>query len=129
MTRVHKILVVDDESTIADTVAAILKQNGLIVYVAYSGEGAIEIAAEIEPDLVLSDVVMPDKNGIEVAKSISKRFPNCKILLFSGNADLSTRVRHYDHDWEILAKPLHPCDLLAMIDEWRLSLCDVREVS
>ena len=57
----QKILVVDDEHPIADTLAAILQQNGFDVYVAYTGNRAIEIALQIEPDLLVSDVMMPDK--------------------------------------------------------------------
>jgi DNA-binding response OmpR family regulator len=88
-----KILIVDDEHPIADTLAAILQQNGFDVYVAYSGNRAIELASLIEPDLLVSDVMMPDKNGIEVAAAIKAKLPQCKTLLFSGSASATDLLK------------------------------------
>lgn len=115
-----KILVVDDEHPIADTLAAILQQNGFDVYVAYSGSRAIELALLIEPDLLVSDVMMPDKNGIEVAAAVRAKLPRCKTLLFSGSAaaaDLLKVARESGYDGDILAKPVHPSDLLVKLDD------------
>jgi DNA-binding response OmpR family regulator len=120
MARRFKILVVDDEQAIADTLAVILKQNGFDVYTAYSGNQAISLSEQIEPDSVLSDVMMPDKNGIEVASELREKFPHCKVLLFSGSAtaaDLLAKARASGYDWEILAKPVHPKDLLVRLND------------
>ena len=116
----RKILVVDDERAIADTLAAILQQNGFDVYVAYSGRRAIELAMNIEPDLMISDVMMPDKNGIEVASVVRTAIPKCKTLLFSGStshADLLEQARKSGYDGDILAKPVHPRDLLVRLGD------------
>ncbi|HKD82999.1 MAG TPA: response regulator [Candidatus Angelobacter sp.] len=116
----RKILVVDDEHPIADTLAAILQQNGFDVYVAYSGSRAIELALLIEPDLLVSDVMMPDKNSNEVAAAVRARLPHCKTLLFSGSAtaaDLLKVARESGYDGDILAKPIHPSDLLVRLDD------------
>ncbi|MGB9257180.1 MAG: response regulator, partial [Candidatus Korobacteraceae bacterium] len=72
----------------------------------------------LQPDLVISDVIMPDMNGIEAAISIRGFLPSCKILLFSGQAataDLLENARAQGHEFEILAKPVHPSDLLAKL--------------
>jgi CheY-like chemotaxis protein len=119
MAKKHKVLVVDDERAIADTLAAILNST-FEVHIAYSGHQALETAALIEPDLVLSDVMMPDKNGLEVAAEISQGFPNCKILLFSGSAStagLLLQARQSGKNWEIISKPVHPRDLLVKLDD------------
>jgi len=61
---------------------------------------------------------MPDMNGIEAAIRIRKIHPGCKILLFSGQAataDLLEKARLQGHEFEILAKPVHPQDLLAKL--------------
>jgi CheY-like chemotaxis protein len=119
MIKKYKILVVDDERAIADTLAAILNST-FEVHVAYSGRQAIDKAALIEPDLVLSDVMMPDKNGLDVATEISEEFPNCKILLFSGSAkaaDMLLQARQAGKNWEIISKPIHPHDLLVKLDD------------
>ena len=113
-----KVLVVDDERVIADTLAIILNQNGFTATAVYSGMGAIEKARSERPDLIISDVIMEDMNGIDAAINIRKFLPSCKILLFSGQAataDLLENARARGHQFEILAKPVHPQDLLAKL--------------
>jgi len=113
-----KVLVVDDEHVIADTLAIILNQHGYDASAVYTGKQAVERAQETKPDLVISDVIMPDKNGIEAAIEIRSLVPSCKILLFSGQAataDLLESARAQGHEFEILAKPVHPQDLLAKL--------------
>jgi CheY-like chemotaxis protein len=113
-----KVLVVDDERVIADTLAIILNQHGFEASAVYTGTAAVERAKIVRPDLVISDVIMPDMNGIEAAIHIRKFLPGCKILLFSGQAataDLLENARAQGHEFEILAKPVHPQDLLAKL--------------
>ena len=113
-----KVLVADDERVIADTLAIILNQSGFEATAVYSGEKAVEMARTLEPDMVISDVIMTDMNGIDAAIKIRAMLPACKILLFSGQAstaDLLDRARIKGHEFEILAKPVHPQDLLARL--------------
>jgi len=113
-----RVLVVDDERVIADTLAIILNQNGFEASAVYTGTAAVERARESQPDLVISDVIMPDMNGIEAAIRIRQILPGCKILLFSGQAataDLLEKARAQGHEFEILAKPVHPQDLLTKL--------------
>lgn len=115
------ILVVDDERVIADTLAVILTRSGFSVFAAYNAAHALELAATVRPDLLLSDVMMcPGMDGTQLAIAMVKRFPNCKILLFSGNAatsDLLYEAREAGHDFVLLEKPVHPSDLLARISQ------------
>jgi len=113
-----RVLVVDDERVIADTLTTILNQNGFDASAVYTGTDAVEHAVASRPDLVISDVIMPDMNGIEAAIRIRQVLPNCKILLFSGQAataDLLEKARAQGHEFEILAKPVYPQDLLARL--------------
>jgi len=113
-----RVLVVDDEQVIADTLARILDLNGYEASAVYSGTAAVESARSLQPDLVISDVIMQDMNGIEAAIHIRGFLPSCKILLFSGQAataDLLENARAQGHEFEILAKPVHPADLLAKL--------------
>ena len=113
-----KVLVVDDEQVIADTLAKILDINGYEASAVYSGLAAIDSARELRPDLIISDVIMQDMDGIEAAIHIREFLPSCKILLFSGQAataDLLENARAQGHEFEILAKPVHPSDLLAKL--------------
>jgi CheY-like chemotaxis protein len=110
-----KVLVVDDERVIADTVTMILNQSGFEARAVYSGEKALELAPIFEPDMLISDVIMSDLNGIDAAIRIRALLPRIKILLFSGQAataDLLERARAQGYEFEIMAKPVHPQDLL-----------------
>ena len=110
----RKVLVVDDERTITDTLAVILNQHGFDTSVAYDGEGAVECAQRITPELVIMGVIMPGMNGVEAATSIRKCLPSCKILLFSGSGRIglleSARAQGYEFEW--VGKPVHPIALL-----------------
>jgi len=111
----RRILIVDDERAIADSLAAILGPTSE-VHVAYSGRQALEIAGLVKPNVLLTDVVMPDTNGIEVASRVSDALPNCKILLFSGSVTAADLRARRCEKWEILSKPIHPRDLLFTIN-------------
>ena len=113
-----RVLVVDDEQVIADTLAKILDLNGYDASAVYTGTAAVESARSLQPDLIISDVIMPDMDGIEAAIKIRGFLPDCKILLFSGQAataDLLENARARGHEFEILGKPVHPSDLLAKL--------------
>lgn len=113
-----KVLVADDERVIADTLAMILSQSGFVARAVYSGEKAVELAADFKPDMIICDVIMAELNGIDAAIRIRAMLPNVKILLFSGQAataDLLEKARARGYDFEILAKPVHPQDLLTRL--------------
>jgi len=113
-----RVIVVDDEHVIADTLATILNRAGYEATAVYTGRQAVDLARETKPDLIVSDVIMPDMNGIEAAIVIREMLPSCKVLLFSGQAataDLLENARACGHEFEILAKPIHPQDLLAKL--------------
>lgn len=110
-----KVLVADDERVIADTLVMILNQSGFEARAVYSGEKAVELAPGYQPDMLISDVIMADLNGIDAAIRIRALLPRIKILLFSGQAataDLLEDARAKGYEFEILAKPVHPQDLL-----------------
>ena len=113
-----KVLVADDEQVIANTLAIILNQAGFEARAVFSGEKAIEALETFQPDMLISDVIMTGMTGIEAAIVTRNKLPNCKILLFSGQAataDLLEKARVQGHEFEILAKPVHPTDLLAKL--------------
>jgi DNA-binding NtrC family response regulator len=117
------VLVVDDEPIIADTLVAILKNAGFAASAAYSGETALRMALLVPPVLLLTDVVMPRMSGVELAVAVTRIIPDCKILLFSGQAvtdDLLKDARN--NQFTLLQKPVHPKDLLAKISDLGVSL-------
>ena len=114
-----RILVVDDERIIADTLAAILEQHGYHAVAAYNGQSGLEQAQALNPDLVISDVVMPGMNGTEMAIQVLQLLPSCKILLLSGQAattNLLNDAAARGYTFEIVAKPIHPHLLLEKLE-------------
>lgn len=115
MTRV---LVVDDEKNLADTLVLILQGAGFHATAAYNGDSALQRLDAVSPDIVISDVIMPGMNGIDLCAKIQLRYPNCQILLFSGQAatnELVDEARTQGFRWELLAKPIEPEDLIAKL--------------
>jgi CheY-like chemotaxis protein len=115
-----RILVVDDEKVIADTIVQILNRDGFIAEAAYGGEEAIERARRHCPDLVLSDVLMPQIDGVEAAIAIRNNCPDTRIILFSGQAatvEILARARERGHTFELLPKPIHPTQLIKHLRE------------
>ena len=113
-----KVLVVDDEHVIADTLAMILNHSGFDAKATYSGEDAVGMVAVFEPDMLMSDVIMGDMNGIDAAIQIRAMRPGIRVLLFSGQAataNLLEKAQHKGHEFDILAKPVHPQDLLTRL--------------
>ena len=114
----QRIIVIDDEVLIAETVAEILNDQGFEATPVSDGAAAIELAKTLRPDIVLSDVIMPGLNGIETGIRIREIVPDCRLILFSGQAatvDLLAKAREQGHRFDILAKPIKPEQLIAVI--------------
>jgi len=115
-----RVLVVDDEKLLADTTAAILRGAGFDAKPIYGGWQAVETARAFQPDCLLTDVKMPEMNGIELALVISRMFPATTIVLFSGQAgitDLLDQARDSGYEFPLLAKPVHPLVLIERLKD------------
>jgi DNA-binding NtrC family response regulator len=104
---------------IATSLAMILRLHGGFHARSFTNplEG-LEAARLEAPDLLISDVVMPQLSGIELAVQVRRHCPTCKVLLFSGQAATShllEAAREKGHDFEVISKPIHPADLLIKI--------------
>jgi DNA-binding NtrC family response regulator len=113
-----RVLIVDDEHMIANTLAQILNASGFEAKALFSGEHAVPEATEFQPDVLLTDVIMRGFSGIDVAMQIAEVLPACRVILFSGQAstaDLLDRAKAQGYRFEMLAKPIHPRDLLRML--------------
>ena len=110
--------VVGKEQRVVAAILIILNQAGFEARAVFSGEKAVESLDSFQPDMLISDVIMTGMTGIEAAIITRTKLPKCKILLFSGQAataDLLEKARTQGHEFEILAKPVHPTDLLAKL--------------
>ena len=119
-----RILLVDDDPDIVATLRVILQTLGHDVEVAFNGEQALEVARRFYPKLLLSDVVMPGKDGVEAAIEIRKLFPDCAVLLLSGDPqviDVLNKARAQWMNFELMAKPVEVSELIRRIER----LCNV----
>ena len=115
-----RILIVDDEQLIADTLARILNLSGFVAHAVYSGEAALEAVPSLCPHIVITDVRMPGRNGIETGILIRRQCPDTRVVLFSGQAgvgDLIDQARHDGHGFELWSKPIHPRELVKRLRE------------
>lgn len=113
-----RVLVIDDERLIADTLREILELHGLDATAHYSGESALESVETVRPDIVLSDIRMHLLDGVETATRIRALHPLCRVILFSAST-LSAANRHKIRHlgFEYLERPLHPRELLRRVME------------
>ena len=112
-------MVVDDERAIADSLARILDHHGFETRSEYSAKSALVAAEQFNPDVLVTDVVMPGLSGIDLAEWFSKARPNCRIILTSAN------LHHFDptdlpfqpaQEICFLPKPVLVSDLIDLLD-------------
>ncbi|MBS3919904.1 MAG: UDP-3-O-[3-hydroxymyristoyl] N-acetylglucosamine deacetylase [Deltaproteobacteria bacterium] len=87
-----KILIVDDEERVVQSVRGVLEDEGFRVSSAKSGEEAIEAFQRENPDVTLLDIWMPGMDGIEVLKRFKGMVPDCQVIMISGHATISTAM-------------------------------------
>ena len=111
-----RVIVIDDEHIIADTLSEILKLHGYEAKAHYDGESALAEAKKFGPHVVLSDIRMQKMDGIETALRFREAYPECRIILFTASplrADLYERI--CDLGFEFLQRPLHPREVVAVV--------------
>ena len=102
----ESILVAEDQHELRSAVVDSLRSLGYHVVHAMHGKHAIEVADQLPSlDLLLTDVVMPQMGGAELAEHVRKKFPGVKVIFMSGYADGMVQAEHLDADTTFLAKP------------------------
>jgi two-component system cell cycle sensor histidine kinase/response regulator CckA len=108
------ILLVEDDDPVRELIGRALRANGFDVVAAASGEEALDLEHDRHVDLLLSDVLLPDQNGFEIANQIHARSPHIPIVFMSGYYDQAVaEAAHLDISSTILQKPFAMADLLA----------------
>ena len=83
-----KILVVDDEKPISDIVKFNLSKEGYEVFTAFDGEEAVEMVSEVEPDLILLDLMLPKMDGLEVCREVRKNYDTPIIMVTAKDSEI-----------------------------------------
>jgi CheY-like chemotaxis protein len=111
-----RILVVDDESFVRDLVQETLRARRYTTAAAASGEEALEILAREAFDIVVTDMVMPGMNGLELVKRVKRQWPRTRLVVLTGfprTADISDLLLQGADD--LLPKPFRAGDLVAVL--------------
>lgn len=116
-----RILFVDDEKLILKAFKRLLENEGYYVQTALSGKEAIELAKSEGFDIVYTDLVMPDMNGVEVCKEVKSILPHAKVVLISGHpAQLAKHKSAFVRAGgrkDFLKKPIFGTQLLKKTEE------------
>ena len=115
----QKILIVDDDSTLRAALTRYLKDRGFIIHNAASGKEGLDSFIQELPDLIVSDVAMPEMDGFELCTQVRQtdRGQLIPFIFLSGRCDLEDRIQgHSSGADDYLVKPFHPRELIAKIE-------------
>jgi DNA-binding response OmpR family regulator len=112
----QRVLIVDDDRLVADTLTLIFEKNGFKAKAAYSADEALILSREFTPDLLLCDVTMPTRDGLSLVEDMTRELPSCRILVLTGFYSNLKSVREHARKLSrplgVLTKPCQPVELL-----------------
>ena len=110
------VMVVDDSPTIRAMLVTLLSQHGLTVVEAEDGQVAKQLMKDLRPDLVITDVVMPNMNGYELCRWVKNELPGVPVIM------CSTKGEAFDRHWAMkqggdayIIKPFNPEEMMTAI--------------
>lgn len=116
-----RVLLIDDEKMLRDVLRDAFEAAGYDVAVAANGTDGVRLFEEAPSDIIVTDILMPDKDGLEVIMELRKRHPNVKIVAISGGDRTGNRqylrIARELGAARILHKPFRPKELLALVEE------------
>lgn len=114
--RRKTVLVVDDETKIAEAVAAYLENSGYHAFIAYDGETAMKLFEKINPDLVILDLMLPKLSGEEVCKAL-RRISRVPIIMLTAKVEENEKIYGFDIGADdYVVKPFSPRELIARVN-------------
>jgi DNA-binding NtrC family response regulator len=113
-----KILVIDDEDIVRTSCSRTLRPEGFEVSLAKNGAEGLKLASEDTFDLVLTDLKMPDMDGIEVLRSIKEKWPKTEVIIVTGYQTVDTAVKAIKLGaYDYIEKPFTPDALISAVTE------------
>jgi len=119
--EIKKVLIADDEPDILEIISYNLQLHGYTVFTAKDGEHAIRLAQEVHPDLIILDIMMPKKNGIEVCKQLRTQpaFQDTIIVFLTALNDELSHVRGLEFGADdFIAKPISPKVMVSKVNSF-----------
>lgn len=117
----HRVLVVDDDQLVADTLRMVFLASGFESEACYSAEEALKRARSFAPELMLCDVTMPGEDGLKLAAKIFHELPRCQMIILTGYLTNSARqeleVLRRKRPLTVLDKPCPPELLLEEVSQ------------
>jgi two-component system response regulator PilR (NtrC family) len=111
------ILVVDDEFSVRESLEKVLSKAGYITFAADSGNEALAVLSEQKIDLVLSDLKMPDGDGVELLKKIKKNYPDIEVILLTGYGTVENAVEAMrEGAYDFITKPPKKAIILTAVE-------------
>ncbi|MGG6268567.1 response regulator transcription factor [Leptolyngbya sp. AN03gr2] len=128
----EQLLLVDDEPGLREAVQAYLEDSGYTVHTATNGREGWEALQRIQPDLVITDVMMPQANGYEFLKQLrdDARFKTLPVIFLTARGMKSDRIQGYDAGCDAyLPKPFDPDELVAIVTRLLRQRADIKATS
>jgi CheY-like chemotaxis protein len=111
-----RILVVDDDHLVADTLTLVLQANGFETGTAYSAAEGLANARHTPPGLLLCDISMPDQTGLQLIETITREQPNCRMMVLTAYSSNALHVQNKSEELNLpikmLRKPCRPEELV-----------------
>jgi len=107
-----RVLIVDSWEVTANTLEIIFTQSGYVARATYNAEDALTIADAWQPDILIAEIIMRDMNGLNLAKKLTRLYPNCRVILFSGQVAPEIPMEARALGFAFFDKPVNPGILL-----------------
>lgn len=112
----NKILIVDDDLYIRGLVSTILKNEGFVTFEASDGREALQKLSDINPDICVIDIMMPNMDGFELCRRLRKYYEDMPILMLTAKDDISQKIKGYEMGTDdYLTKPFEAAELIIRI--------------
>ncbi|SEF94972.1 Response regulator receiver domain-containing protein [Bryocella elongata] len=121
----QRVLIVDDDRLVADTLSLVFRLNGFDSEARYSAADGLNLARSFAPTLLLTDVTMPGESGLDLADAVAREMPDCKLMMLTAYESNTPHVEKHTartrRPIRMLYKPVRPEELIREVHELLLA--------